>query len=359
MDRPSFISSSKAQIFLAAVVVVGICETGIRALPLNAKIAYRMGEEEFRTGRLVLDALPAKTVTFFGSSRVREALNLPVITDLCTKQNGSNCDSLGNFAQAGASAIDAMDVIEYAMQKSPPPQFAYYGVDPRALLPQERDYTRAKYYFGITRAGRAFFDGAYDSLPEMVRMSAGNVLQMIKYRVGITTNLKAAISSRFKADEMKIYYSNPMLGEASFWQVNLSKDVTILNNKKLGSPRRGANFFIKDGGLIMDDHQVQAIVRMAEITQSHGGTFVLFELALPPRIKRHFPDNAYSRYLQSLQQLSKQHGFRFVTNEDIGYEANDEDFREYVHHGWNGHLKFTHFFATNELLVHALNQPTK
>jgi hypothetical protein len=347
-------------IFIITCVFL-LIEFAIRIVGPNNFIVYEFGEQEFVAARQYMDFYPIGDISFLGSSKDREAINVPQLKQLCMAKLNKSYD-IRNYAVSAAKASDIKHIASYMFSKEKAPIFVFYGITPRSLIHRDGryDYIRTQYFWSISDVWREFTSGenwrktaAKKALPQVIRNHLGKYILSLEFNRYPSVFFNDLLTKYIKGKNV-LYRSCPMKGELTYWHKYSSRRRNLVskpyNKRRLERLRtKTKKRFVTNGKLIIPDNSLIAIAEMAAMARERHSRLILYESPVSPLLKQYLPSGSYDAFIHKIKRFSKKNNIDFFTLDEINFQSRNQDFQNHSHLGWEGHLRFTKRFFQNIL----------
>jgi hypothetical protein len=335
-------------------------ELAVRWVHPSGTVPYTVeGHGEYRALGPEIEAFGAAQVSIVGSSRVREALLLPLLRRHLERGSGA-APSVASYAIGGAHAAEVELVVRKLLAADTPPDLIVYGLTPRQLVDKKRPRNSA-YLWDLSAwwEERRVRGGMIDKfLPQVVRNELTQRVHAYRYREEIAAAFATPASEDFWGHLITGLVQrdtprSPMRGELTVWQRNRP---WVSRNVSAARVRRYVDSVWTPGRWSMErqERRLDAILKRC---REAGVPLVLFEVPTAPILRAHLPEGAYRRYRVAVGGVAQAHGVPFLTVEDLGLELTRRDFREQSHLNQGGASKLTRAVAERVVLP-ALRRPS-
>ena len=353
MDKHSYTSSSKTTArrpsvpwaFLMALAILACVEIATRLAPPTKVIPYRFLLEEYRAVSSYLDVVGPAEISFVGSSRTRDGINLPVLRQIMQQRMGKSA-TLANYACSGATAKEVLAIIE-EMHRNDPPRMIVYGVSPfqihggaTSFYRVAEMWTLAEFISELDIYGRQLATAGV--LSTVLRNEIGKWYRTLRYRNIASQTFGAlldtpVLSCPIKGEITAVHHDNP---DRSL--------VTFPVNK--ATVQKDIRTYFPEGESAISQINIECLDRLLAKCQEAGTQIILFELPLPAIYNRNFPPEAMQKFRQSISQLTDRYDFTWVSTASLEVEFGDHDFFDASHLSAEGARRFTQALAEKVIL---------
>ena len=290
-----------------ALALLLVLELAVRWLHPSGTVPYTVdGQGEYRALGPEIEAFGPARVSIVGSSRVREALLLPLLHQLLEDELGT-APSVASYAIGGAHAAEVELVARKLLAAKTPPDLIVYGLTPRQLLDKKRP-RKSAYLWDL--AGwweeRRLRGGMIDEfLPQVVRNELARHVHAYRYREEIAAALATPASENFwmrlaTGLILRDTPRSPMRGELTVWQ-------RFWPSTSLDVPAEHVQDYVdslwKPGDWSME-RQERKLGAILIRCHEAGVPLVLFEVPSAPILREHLPEGAYQRYRVAVQRAA-------------------------------------------------------
>ncbi len=369
MEEPSFISNSESSplaereagrsILRTIVIVLAVliaCEVALRVGGWPRSIPYELGGEEYNAVAAALNRNDAPEVMVVGSSRAREAVNLPLLKQVLSQRAGRDV-TVGSCAVSGAHASDVEAIVSRAMRTARPPKVILYGIAERDFNRTGGAFDKATAFWNLDDWKRVMDAGTERVLPELatvVRTEIGRHFRVLGQREQIRLSVRQALTGTHRSAKDSLIY-----GQLSDWQ--RSKSRQSLQTRPARRDRVLQNIRDFQRSDYPDAIMVASLRRTIAQFGNGDAKFILFEVPPSRAVKTELNrSNAtiYPSFLQTTEEEANgKPNVAFYRVDQLGIAPNDRDFREMAHLNLTGATKFTNALA-NLLYPPPATQPT-
>lgn len=366
MEEPLFISNSELQpqeaarakrriitTILAVLLILLACEITLRVSKWPRQIPYELGGEEYNAVAAAIARGDVPEVLVVGSSRAREAVNLPLLKQLLSERFGRDV-SVGSFATSGAHTSDVEAIVSAALRAPHPPRTILYGIAERDLNRTGGAFDQATRFWNVDDWRGVMRDvGTGKILPELatvVRNEVGKHVRLLGRREQIRLLARQKLTKTFRDARDTLIYGN-----LSDWQRSASR--RSLQNRPAPADRVRQNIRDFQRREYPDDNLIACLHRTLNHFSTGQSEFVLFEVPPSRAVRRALPPEIYASFLQTMNdQLQGAKHARFLTINRLGVGLSDRDYREMAHLNLSGATKMTQALVDH---VGPTTQPTK
>jgi hypothetical protein len=351
VEEPLFISNSEAipdaetraggavlRTVGFVLLAIVLCEVALRATGWPRAIPYELGGEEYNAVAAALNRDDAPEILVVGSSRAREAINLPLLKQVLSERAGRDV-SVGSCAVSGAHTSDVEAIVSRALRTKNPPKYILYGIAERDINRTGGAFDQATRFWNLDDLrGVMAAHGAGKILPELAtvaRNEIGRHFRLLGMREQIRLTVRQKLTGTHRdAKETLIY------GQLTDWQKGSPR--RSLQTKP--APRERVLQNIRD--FQRREYPDVNLIACLERTIARFGNgkteLILFEVPPSRAVRKALPPNVYPSFLQTVDEQTKgKPDVQFFTTNRLALDLGDRDFREMAHLNLNGATKMT------------------
>lgn len=328
LRRSSTSGSDRARAPWALVVTVLLVlavEVVLRQVDFDRVTPYAWGLGEYDASALRLRTQGCPDVLVLGTSRTREALDLPHLKAALALR-GARDLSIGNHALSGARAGEAAAVLDLALRRGRP-RLVLIGLDPR-LFQGTRDHADRQARFA------PLSDVLTGSDP---RTTAHAHLGSWLRTYGGRRRLRDALLGRHGFEPVP----SPLSGDATDFQ-RTTPDTSLVTRPVAEAWIEAHLARIEENGeYALSTKRVAAVRRMIDACRRARVPVALFEVPVSRVWQRYLPIATMEILQEGVAALAKEEAVLFFSLEDLGVDVGPEDFLEPSHLNRRGARQLT------------------
>jgi len=326
---------------------VGV-EVVLHLTPSEKLLNYGRGLGTYYEVKHTVDAFGAADISFVGSSRGRESVVMPLLSELLNPEGTPN-HSVANYSCPGSSAADIHRTVKHLLDSDDPPELLIYFLTPRVLRGNSHSVQRAE-VFGIFPDKFGDRPGGWlMTLTEepvwRFRNRLGELFRLFRHRYFFRNTFTSAVRRRGA--------TQPMQGGYTIWQryvPNRSLVNTPISDRQIRNYVNAA--LDENGNYVLSDARIESLRKTLELTRERGVRTILVETPISPDLQRHLPDGVTDGFMEIIDSVRTELGVEFVSVEQLGVEIGRENFREQSHLNRSGGDIMTRAIAERIVLPH-------
>lgn len=338
---PGRAASGKPWALVGALLILLLVEIGLRVSGWPKKIPYELELDEYFAVSAAIDEYPTPDVLIVGSSRAREAIDLPKFRQQLRETTGKKF-SVASYAVSGGRAYVIDAITQRVLREKHLPKIILFGGAERDLSIDPSMYDQASLYWNLhdwklawqQRGGEVLGD-----LPVVIRNYLGNIYTTL----GRREQLRLAASHWLKHDSGS---PGPIAGELTIWQINNSRrsiakfppgDVSGYARSVARPPFPNADM-------------LGAVDRLAAACAQKHVRLIIFQVPIPRVLAANLPRGTETKYADAVRQICEKRGATFIVASELSPGLSDRSFRD------TSHLNITGADAVGETLLKKLTQ---
>lgn len=310
----------------------------MRVVPLAHTTPYAWGLGEYDASALRLRTEGPPEVLVLGTSRAREALDLPRMRRLLRDALGRDV-CVGNHGLSGARAGEAAAVLELALREGTP-RLVLLGIDPRLFQGAVEHTDRQARFAPWSMA----WDAARSS--DDRRITAHANLGAVLRTYGARARLRAAL----RGDGDLAATPTPLAGGSTLFQ--REEPERSLRTHPIDDAWIEAMLarVREDGRYALRAERYAAVERMLAACAARGVSVLLFEIPISRAFTRYLPLGTVEATRAAARRLAAAHGADLVLREDLDALFDEDDFFEPSHLALPGAQALTDALVRDHLL---------
>ena len=343
MTSPSSTSSSRRggvpwALLLTVLLALGV-EVGLRLVDLRRVSPYAWGLGEYDASALRLRAEGPPDLLILGTSRAREAFDLPHLHARLEVELGT-APTLGNHGLSGARAGEADAVLSLALRHGHP-DLVILGLDPRLLQGTREHRGRQARFAPLSSSWRG-------PRQEDRRLTAHAHLGAWLRTYGCRNRLRAALQGR---DDLSIR-STPFTGGATLFQQR-EPEVSLASRPVPGRYVEQLLERVREAGRYeLTQHRIDTVRRLLDRCATAGVPVLLVEIPMSRAMASHLPMGTLASFQRIAQGLAEAHGLPLATPTDLALSFDERDFYEPSHLNRRGARRLTDAVAARYVVPH-------
>jgi len=345
MARRSSISSSEKSFpgpgrpwaVIGAVALVVLVEVVLRLVPDAHLLGYGRGVATYHDIRHTIEQLGPADVSILGTSRGREAVDLPYLRARVADTTGQEI-TVASYTSPGSHADEMLQVARLLTGDPAPPRLVVYVVSPTMIQDPGVNWPQldALGAYPARFAGRTgqFFTGIFDRWSFQWRQWLDHHYLTFRHRDRLTFLITSLVRRQAPTSAVQ--------GDLTVWQ-RYEPELSLASRPVPAFRIQGMadRMLDADGRYHTDPREVQDLATTLALLRDHGVPVVLLDAPLSQPLREAMHPALIADYLDVVRGVARKWGLEVHDVADLGVALTDADFREQSHLNQQGARKVT------------------